>query len=147
MITVADLLKIKGNQVWTIAPGTTLLEALRLMAEKNVGALLVVANDKIVGIISERDFARSIAKTGRCLVDSAVNDYMTTDVVTVQVSQSIEDVMMLMNRGKFRHLPVLDGEKLVGIVSIGDVVKQIIASKDTFIESLENYIENRGYGH
>jgi CBS domain-containing protein len=146
MATVRDLLKGKGNQVWSIAPGTTVLDALQFLAEKDVGALLVLEADKIVGIISERDFVRSIAKTGQCLLHTTVQEYMTRDVFSISPDQSIEDCMQLMTRHHIRHLPVLEKDTIVGLISIGDVVKEIISTKDSTINQLENYIEGRGYG-
>ena len=146
MVNVRDLIKIKGNQTWSIAPDTSVLDALKVMAEKEVGALLVMQNGEIAGIISERDFARSIARTGACVVDSTVEHYMTRDVFTITPDQSIEDCMNLMTQKRIRHLPVMDGRQLVGVISIGDVVKQVIAGKESTINNLENYIEGRGYG-
>jgi CBS domain-containing protein len=146
MANVRDLLKVKGDQVWNVTPDTSVLEALKLMAEKEVGALLVLQNDQIAGIISERDFARSIAKIGQCAIDLDVDSYMTKDVFTVTPDQSIEDCMNLMTQKRIRHLPVLEGSKLAGMISIGDVVKELIAVKESTINTLENYIEGRGYG-
>ena len=146
MANVRDLLKIKGDQIWCVTPNTTVLDALKMMAEKEVGALLVLQNDEISGIISERDFARSIAKTGQCIIDSYVEDYMTRNVFTVTPDQSIEDCMSLMTQKRIRHLPVVEGKRLVGLISIGDVIKEVIASKESTINNLENYIEGRGYG-
>ena len=146
MANVRDLLKVKGDQVWNVTPDTSVLEALKLMAEKEVGALLVLQNDQIAGIISERDFARSIAKIGQCAIDLYVDSYMTKDVFTVTPDQSIEDCMNLMTQKRIRHLPVLEGSKLAAMISIGDVVKELIAVKESTINTLENYIEGRGYG-
>jgi CBS domain-containing protein len=146
MANVRDLLKVKGDQTWCVTPDTTVLDALKMMAEKEVGALLVRQNEEISGIISERDFARSIAKTGQCIIDSHVEDYMTRNVFTVTPDQSIEDCMSLMTQKRIRHLPVVEGKKLVGLISIGDVIKEMIASKESTINNLENYIEGRGYG-
>jgi CBS domain-containing protein len=146
MTNVRDLLKIKGDQTWFISPETSVLEALKLMAEKEVGALLVLKNGEIAGIISERDFARSIAKTGQCVIDSHVEDYMTRDVFTVTMDQSIDECMNLMTKKRIRHLPVVEEHKLAGLISIGDVVKELIAGKESTINNLENYIEGRGYG-
>jgi CBS domain-containing protein len=146
MTTVQDLIKIKGKEVWHVTPATTVLDALNLMAEKDIGALLVLQGEKVVGIVSERDFARSIAKTGKCLVENTVEQYMTKYVFGIAPDQSIEDCMALMSEKHIRHLPVLDDGKLVGLISISDVVRELISSKDTTIHSLENYIEGRGYG-
>lgn len=145
MATVRDLLKIKGGQVWSIPPKTTVLDALKLMAEKNVGALVVVEDDRLVGIISERDFARSIAKIGHCLIEVPVSDQMTKEVFTVTPDLTSDDCMSLMTEKHIRHLPVMASNKLVGVISIGDVVKEIISSKESHIHALENYIEGTDY--
>jgi len=146
MATVRDLLKSKGNEVWHVSPQTTVLEALKLMADKDVGALLVLQNGKLVGIISERDFVRSIAETGQCLIHSIVEEYMTKKVLIVDPEQTTENCMQLMTQKHIRHLPVLENSQLIGIVSIGDVVKEQIHSKESTIDTLEKYIEGRGYG-
>ncbi len=145
MATVRDLLKIKGDQVWSIGPETSVLEALELMSEKNVGALVVLQNDLLVGIISERDFVRAIAKIGQCLIEAPVNDYMTKEVYTVGPDLTTDECMSLMTEKKFRHLPVMVDDKLVGIISIGDVVKEVISFKESTIHNLENYIEGTDY--
>jgi len=145
MATVRDLLKIKGTQVWSVDPETSVLEALVLMSEKNVGALVVLDGDQLAGIISERDFARSIAKVGRCLIENPVKEFMTKEVFTVIPDMLSEECMMLMTNKKIRHLPVLAENKLVGLISIGDVVKAEISSKDSTINTLENYIQGTDY--
>lgn len=145
MSTVRDLLKVKGNEVWSVSPETSVLDTLRMMAEKEVGALVVLDAGQIVGIISERDFARSIAKTEQCILDTTVMDYMTKKVVTIGPDQTVDDCMQMMTKGRIRHLPVVEGKKLIGLISIGDVVKEIISSKESTIDNLENYIEGRGY--
>jgi CBS domain-containing protein len=147
MITVSDLLKTKGNQVWSISPNMSVLETLQFMAEKDVGALLVLENEQIVGIISERDFVRSIAQTERCVLNTTVLEYMTKKVLTVRPNQSIEECMQLMTKEHIRHLPVVEGDKLVGLISIGDVVKGLMSYDQTMIDNLQNYIEGSGYGH
>lgn len=147
MITVSGLLQIKGNAVWTVSSDATILDALRCLKEKDVGALVVVDADQMVGIISERDFVRSIAETGNCLIDAPVRNLMTQDVITVAPDQTIEACMQLMTAHKVRHLPVMHEDHLVGLISIGDVVKEIINSKESLIDNLENYITGRGYGH
>ncbi len=147
MVTVRDLLRVKGDQVFTITPNTSVIEALRLLTEKDIGALLVEEGQKIVGIISERDFVRMIAETGRCPLDAFVNDIMTTEVITVHPDQTIQQCMTIMTQERIRHLPVIDEERLIGLVSIGDVVKSIITSHESTIDQLENFISGRGYGH
>ena len=146
MATIRDLLKTKGNQVWTVTPNTSVLETLLMMTEKAVGALVVVEGDQIAGIISERDFIRSIAEKERCVLNTVVLEYMTTTVTTVTPDQSIEDCMQLMTDKHIRHLPVVENGKLVGMISIGDIVKDIISSEKSKVNALENYIEGRGYG-
>ena len=146
MATIRDLLKNKGNQVWAISPNTSVLETLQMMAEKDVGALLVLEGNQIAGIISERDFVRSIAETERCVLNTTVLEYMTKKVITIDPNQAIEDCMQLMTKEHIRHLPVVEGGKLVGIISIGDVVKELISYKESTINTLQNYIEGRGYG-
>ena len=146
MATIRDLLKTKGNQVWTVTPNTSVLETLLMMTEKAVGALVVVEGDQIAGIISERDFIHSIAEKERCVLNTVVLEYMTTKVMTVTPDQSIEDCMQLMTDKHIRHLPVVENGKLVGMISIGDIVKDIISSEKSRINALENYIEGRGYG-
>ena len=145
MATVRDLLKIKGAQVWSVGPETSVLEALVLMAAKNVGALVVMDGDQLAGIISERDFARSIAGVGRCLIENPVKEFMTKEVFTVNPDMLSEECMVLMTHKKIRHLPVMAENKLVGLISIGDVVKAEISSKDSTINSLENYIQGTDY--
>jgi CBS domain-containing protein len=147
MITIRDLLKIKGNQVWTITLNTSVLDTLKIMDEKDVGALLVLDNGQIAGIVSERDFARSIARSERCVLNTTVLEYMTKNVITVHPDQSIDDCLQLMTDKHFRHLPVVEDNKLIGLISIGDVVKEIISIRESTIGSLEDYIQGRGYGH
>ncbi len=145
MLTVRDILKTKGSQVWSVSPEATVLEALEIMAEKNTGALVVLDEGKLAGIISERDFARSIAKIGRCLIENPVKEFMTKEVFTVNPDMLTEQCMVLMTNKKIRHLPVLAEGKMVGLISIGDVVKAEISSKDSTINSLENYIQGTDY--
>lgn len=146
MGTIRDLLRTKGTQIWTVTPNTSVLETLQIMTEKNVGALVVIEGGKITGIISERDFIHSIAEKERCILNTTIVEYMTTSVKTVTPDQSIEECMQLMTQEHIRHLPVVDNNKLVGMISIGDIVKDIISSEKSKIIALENYIEGRGYG-
>jgi CBS domain-containing protein len=145
MTTVRDILKTKGSQVWSISPDTSVLEALEFMAEKNVGAVVVLVKGKLVGIISERDFARAIARLGRCLIEAPVKDFMTKEVYTTKPEVLTEECMSLMSEKKIRHLPVMVEGKLVGLISIGDIVKEVISNKESTIHSLENYIEGTDY--
>ena len=147
MITVRDLLKGKGNDIWYVSPEDVVLKALNLMAEKDIGALVVLEQDKLKGIVSERDFVRSIAESERCLIEAPVSKYMTKVVITVEPDQSTDDCMRIMTDHRIRHLPVVDNGRVIGVISIGDVVKADISSKASTIDNLENYIEGRGFGH
>ena len=140
MTTVQSILEAKGNQVISISPETLVSTALELMAEKNIGAMVVVKDGTLVGIFSERDFARKVVSKGKAVLDGIVKDFMTSIVFTVTPEQSIEDCMAAMTAKRIRHLPVLDNQRLTGVVSIGDVVKAIISEKEHLIQHLENYI-------
>ncbi|HVO23671.1 MAG TPA: CBS domain-containing protein [Candidatus Margulisiibacteriota bacterium] len=144
MKTVRDLLKQKGRAVWSVAPGSTVYDALQLMADKNIGALLVIDGGRPVGIFSERDYARQVILKGKASKDTPVRDVMTSRVVFVRPEQSIEECMALMTDKRFRHLPVLEEGQLAGLLSIGDVVKAVISEKDFLIEQLANYISSGG---
>lgn len=146
MFVVKDLLYEKGNEVWTIAPGTLVREALEIMAEKRIGALLVIENDEPVGVFSERDLARRIIRAQEAPLEQPVNRYMTSPVITVRPLQTVEECMALMTDKHVRHLPVLENGKLMGLISIGDVVKGIIQSREKKIQQLENYISGTDYG-
>jgi CBS domain-containing protein len=140
MITVKDILSEKGIQVWTISPDAKVLDALKLMAGKGVGALIVFEKDEIVGIMSERDYARKIILMGRMSQDTPVKDIMTKEVYGVHYETTAEECMALMTDKHFRHLPVCKDGKLAGVISIGDVVKAIMTEQKVTIENLENYI-------
>jgi CBS domain-containing protein len=140
MATVQRLLETKGNAVWSVAPDATVFEALKLMAEKNVGALMVLDGDRAAGIISERDYARSIALKDRSSRSTPVSEIMTHTIYSVRPNDSLEACMELMTEKHIRHLPVMEGDRLIGVISIGDVVKQIISEQDFMIKQLENYI-------
>ena len=144
MTTVNQLLRNKGEQVWSVSPDTSVYVALELMAAKNIGALLVLDGAKLAGIFSERDYARKIILHGKASKDTPVKDIMTSKVVTVRPDQTIEACMALMTDKRIRHLPVLDGDKVIGVISIGDVVKGIIAEQEFRIEQLESYITSTG---
>ena len=143
MRTVQDILQEKGTKVYTIAPNDTVYEALQLMAEKNIGALMVVEGDHVAGLISERDYARKIVLKGRFSRDVPVHDIMTVEMVRIGPDEDVESCMELMTNKRVRHLPVFDQERLVGIISIGDIVKAIIEHKEEIIAQLENYIKGR----
>lgn len=144
MTTVADILKSKGHGVvHTIGPDASVFDALRQMADHGIGALLVVDGDAIAGIVTERDYARKIALKGRTSSVTQVRDVMTAEVVCVQPSQTTEACMALMTDRRLRHLPVLDGSRLVGLISIGDLVKHIISAQRFVIEQLGQYISGQ----
>ena len=141
MTAVADSLKSKSdNTVHAIAPGDSVLDALQRMAEKRIGALLVMEGETIVGIVTERDYARKIALLGRTSAATLVRDVMTADVMYVRPTQTSQECMALMTENRLRHLPVVDGARLVGLISIGDLVKDIISEQQCIIEQLEHYI-------
>jgi len=143
MPTVKQILAKKGNNVWSIESDKQVLDALKLMADKDVGALLVYKEKNVVGIISERDYARKVVLKGKHTETTLVSDIMTTEVLCTSLDNSIEECMALMTDKKVRHLPVVDDEKIVGLISIGDVVNAIISEKQFVITQLEKYI--KGY--
>lgn len=144
MKTASDLLKSKPDQtVFTIAPTSSVFEAVRVMTDKNIGALLVAEGTQVVGIISERDCARKVTLRSRSPRDTPVRDIMTPDVMYVRPEHTTEECMALMTENRLRHLPVMDGGKLLGLVSIGDLVKDIISEQKFIIEQLEHYISGQ----
>ncbi len=140
MKRVRDILEVKGRDVWSIEPGVSVYDAMKLMADKEVGALMVVEGTKLVGLISERDYARKVILQGRSSRSTEVREIMTTRVAYAQPDQTIEECMALMTEKRFRHLPVIDQGQLVGVISIGDLVKSIIDEQKFIIEQLERYI-------
>jgi CBS domain-containing protein len=146
MLTVRDLLKVKSEGIWAISPETSMIDALRFMTEKNVGALLVLEDGLLTGIISERDFVHRIAEKRSAPLDDSIGDYMTTKVITVTPDQTIEECMKLMTDKRIRHLPVMANDQILGIISIGDVVKGIISEQSSMINNLQDYILGTGYG-
>lgn len=143
MTTINHLLETKGHDIWSISPDASVYEALKVMAEKEIGALLVIADGELIGIISERDYARKVILKGKTSVDTPVREIMTSKVIYVLAEQSIEDCMALMTEKHIRHLPVYTGDQLVGVISIGDVVKAVISQQEFVIEQLEKYITDR----
>ncbi len=137
---VSQLLAAKGHDIWSVPPASTVFAALQLMAEKRVGALLVLDEGSLVGVFSERDYARKVILKDKSSKDTQVADIMSSKVVTVRPDQSIEECMSLMTEKRVRHLPVMDSENLVGMISIGDAVKAVIAEQEEVIEQLEHYI-------
>ncbi|MDB5765336.1 MAG: putative signal-transduction protein with domain [Collimonas fungivorans] len=141
MKTVAQILKTKQSQtVYTIAPDAKVFDAIKMMSDKSVGALLVTVQGKIVGIVTERDYARKMILKGRSSTDTSVSDIMTSSVMYVRLDDTNEQCMALMTENRLRHLPILDDDKLVGIISIGDLVKDIISEQQFIIQQLEHYI-------
>ena len=140
MTTISQILQVKGSNVWSVSPDTTVYDALNLMAEKNLGAVVVLKGETLVGIFSERDYARKVILKGKASKETVVEEIMSSDVVTLRPEQSIEECMALMTNKRIRHLPVLEGSKLIGVISIGDVVKAIISEQEYTIKQLENYI-------
>ncbi len=140
MQTVMQLLQVKGQDVWSIAPDATVYEALQLMADRNIGAVLVLDKGRIAGIFSERDYARKVALKGKKSRDTPVREVMSSRVLYVRPEQTVEECMAVMTDKRIRHLPVLDGDRLIGMISIGDVVKAIIIEQSFMLEQLENYI-------
>ena len=137
---VKELLDAKGGAVWTIEPGASVYDAIARMSDKQIGALLAVEGDKVVGIITERDYARKVVLQDRSSRTTRVSEVMTERVVYIHPDQSIEECMALMTEKRVRHLPVLEGKNLVGMISIGDVVKEIIKEKEFLIDQLTRYI-------
>jgi len=144
MQTVRDILKKKGPVVWFVSPDVSVYDALKLMAERNVGAVLVMVDGRPIGILSERDYARQVILKGKTSRDTPVREIMTSRVVFVRPDQSVDECMAVMTDKRIRHLPVLEAGNLIGLLSVGDVVKAVISDKQFLIEQLENYIASGG---
>src|SRR5262245_25978471 len=140
MKSVRQLLQAKGSSVHTIAPDARVFDALKLMAEKDVGALVVTERGRLAGVISERDYARKVILQGKSSHDLEVREIMTEKVITVQPAQTVEECMSVMTAKRIRHLPVVEGDRLIGVMSIGDLVKEVIADQEQTIRQLETYI-------
>ena len=138
--SVSGILAHKGSAVWSIAPNAMVFDAIELMAEKNVGALPVVEDGKLVGIISERDYTRKVILKGKSSKETPIKDIMTQEPLTVRPGDSIGECMQLMTDKRVRHLPVIEGSKIVGLISIGDLVRRIISAQKATIDNLEKYI-------
>ena len=142
MTNLNTLLDGKGHNVWSVHPDDTVLDAIKLLAEKDIGALIVIEGDKPVGIFTERDYARKVYLKGKSSLDTAVRDIMVSPVICVSPDQSVNECMALMTKKRFRHLPVVTGDKLVGMLSIGDLVKSVIDDQKFEIEQLEHFIHS-----
>lgn len=138
--TISEILQYKGGTAWDISPDATVFEAIQKMAEKNIGALLVIERGKLVGIISERDYTRKVALKGRSSKEARVREILSGRVVNVTPKHTVEECLRLMTEHRIRHLPVLDGDKIAGVVSIGDLVNWVITAQSTTIHQLETYI-------
>jgi CBS domain-containing protein len=142
MKTLKQLLSAKGREVYSIGPDAKVIEALQLMAQKDIGALVVMEGSRVVGMISERDYARKVSLQGKSSQDVPVREIMTSDVVTVEPSRTVEECMGLVTQRRIRHLPVCESGKVIGLVSIGDLVKDVIADQEQTIRQLESYIHS-----
>jgi CBS domain-containing protein len=140
MRTIGQLLESKGKDIWSIAPHATVFEALQIMAEKNVGVLLVIDDGEVVGIFSERDYARKVILKGKSSKDISVGDLMTKEVFYIKSQNTLQECMALMTAKHIRHIPVFENNQLIGVVTLGDVVKQIISDQEFTIRELGKYI-------
>ena len=140
MTTIAQLLNAKGDQIWSVEPKATIFEALEIMSEKEIGALLVMEDGKLTGIFSERDYARKVILKGKSSKETQVGELMTKKVFYMDPQKTINDCMAMMTAKRIRHVPVIEDNQVMGIVTIGDVVNQIISEQEVTINHLENYI-------
>jgi CBS domain-containing protein len=143
--TIDSIIKAKVSPLWSVSPETTVFDAITLMAEKNIGSLLVTADDKLIGIVSERDYTRKVALKGKSSKTIAVREIVSTPVVTVGPGHTVEECLRLMTERRVRHLPVLEGDKILGVVSIGDLVNWVISAQNVALEQMENYIAGNYY--
>ncbi len=146
MMTVRELLQVKNDEnTYSVSPDTSVYNALNLMAEKNVGAVMIVDKSQMIGIFTERDYARKVVLKGKTSLETPIKEIMTSEMVTVHLDSTLEECMNLMIQWHIRHLPIMQEGRLVGMVSMRDVVQTIIAMKQNTIDSLENYILGEGY--
>jgi CBS domain-containing protein len=141
--TVGSVLKRKGSEIWSVTPDQTVYEAVQRMADKSVGALLVILAGRLEGIISERDYARNVILKGRSSKTTLVKEIMTSPVIFVASDQSVDECMDIMTKNRIRHLPIMENEKILGVISIGDLVKWVVSDQEETIEHLQNYITSR----
>ena len=142
MATASQLLKQKARAIYSVPPDAPVLEAIREMAEHSIGALLVMQGDKLAGVLSERDYARKVILKGRSSSATKVSEIMSSPVLTVRPDQSVNDCMRLMTENRVRHLPVVEGERVIGVLSIGDLVRAVVEEQAKTIEQLEHYIHS-----
>jgi CBS domain-containing protein len=140
MNTVRQLLKVKGEHVWTISKEATVLDSLELMAEKRIGSLVIIEDGQVVGIFTERDYARKVGPERRNPEETRIEEVMTRELITIDLNQTVNECMLLMTDNNIRHLPVMEDGRLVGIISVGDVVKDIIEELEFHVEQLKSYI-------
>jgi CBS domain-containing protein len=145
MKTVKDLLKDPGHEIWSVSPMTTAYEALEVMAEKNIGALLVFEKEHLVGIFSERDYARKVILKGKASKDTPVSELMTQHIFYVKPENTLNECMALMTSKHIRHLPIFDNNRITGIITLGDVVKEIISEQAITIKNLEDFMAYDGF--
>ena len=143
LVPIRTLLGRKGGQVWSIKPEATVYDAIEMLANRGVGALVVLDGDQLAGVISERDYARKVILKGKSSKDTRVNEIMTRDVVTVSPEDTVEHCMEVMTEKRIRHLPIVEGGKVVNVISIGDVVKWTISAQEEAIQQLENYVTGK----
>ncbi len=144
--TIGALLKSKSRDLWFIGPDEMVFDAIKLMAEKNIGALLVNSGEKLLGVVSERDYTRKVAIKGKSSKETRVREILSTPIISATPNHTIEECMRLMSEHRVRHLPILEGEKVVGVISIGDLVNWVISSQSNTIHHLESYIYNQPPG-
>jgi len=141
--TIRDVLRRKGHEIWSITPDSTVFRAIEMMADKHVGALLVIVQEKLVGIVSERDYARKVVLRGRSSKETRVEEIMTSPVISVGPRHVVDECMRIITENRIRHLPVIENEKVIGIVSIGDLVNWIISAQHQTIQQLQDYITGK----